>query len=180
MSAMTLFKRSALGTTAAAAIAAAFALTAAPTHAQTTLRVVAHSDLKIVDPIWTTAYITRNHGYMIYDTLFAVDEKNEVKPQMVDKWSVSDDQLTWKFTLREGLLFHDGQPVTSEDVIASIRRWGAKDAMGQKLMSFVKDMKADDQRSWTITLNSPTGLMLLALGKPSSKCSATIAPCRSR
>ena len=168
MSAMTLFKRSALGTTAAAAIAAAFAFTTAPAQAQTTLRVVAHSDLKIVDPIWTTAYITRNHGYMIYDTLFAVDEKNEVKPQMVDKWSVSDDRLTWKFTLREGLLFHDGQPVTSEDVIASIRRWGAKDAMGQKLMSFVKDIKADDQRSWTITLNSPTGLMLLALGKPSS------------
>jgi peptide/nickel transport system substrate-binding protein len=167
VSAMTLLKRSALATTAAAAIAASFTLTT-PVQAQTTLRVVMHSDLKIVDPIWTTAYITRNHGYMIYDTLFAVDDKNEVKPQMVDKWSVSDDRLAWKFSLREGLLFHDGQPVTSEDVIASIRRWGAKDAMGQKLMSFVKDMKADDQRSWTVTLNSPTGLMLLALGKPSS------------
>jgi peptide/nickel transport system substrate-binding protein len=164
---MTLIRRSALIGALAVALGAG-ALLPAVAQAQTTLRVVMHSDLKIVDPIWTTAYITRNHGYMIYDTLFAVDANNEVKPQMVDKWSVSTDQLTWSFTLREGLLFHDKKPVTSEDVIASLRRWGAKDAMGQKLMTFVKDMKAVDQRSFTINLNSPTGLMLLALGKPSS------------
>jgi peptide/nickel transport system substrate-binding protein len=164
---MTLIQRSALVGALTAALGAA-AMAPAAAQAQTTLRVVMHSDLKIVDPIWTTAYITRNHGYMIYDTLFAADANNEIKPQMVDKWSVSDDQLTWTFTLREGLLFHDNQPVTTEDVIASVRRWGAKDAMGQKLMSFVKDMKPTDARTFTISLNSPTGLMLLALGKPSS------------
>jgi peptide/nickel transport system substrate-binding protein len=166
------YRRRLLGAAFTAALGATVAGTAAlaPAHAQaqTTLRVVMHSDLKIVDPIWTTAYITRNHGYMIYDTLFAVDANNEIKPQMIDKWSVSQDQLTWSFTLREGLLFHDGQPVTSEDVVASIRRWGAKDAMGQKLMSFVKDMKASDARNFTMSLNSPTGLVLLALAKPSS------------
>jgi peptide/nickel transport system substrate-binding protein len=138
-------------------------------QAQTTLRAVMHSDLKIVDPIFTTAYITRNHGYMIYDTLFATDANGEVKPQMVDKYSVSDDKLKWSFTLRDGLLFHDDKPVTSEDVIASLQRWGSRDATGQKLMSFVKEMKAVDDKTFEISLNSPTGLMLLALGKPSSQ-----------
>ena len=152
----------------AACAAAALALAAPASLAQTTLRVVKHSDLKIVDPIWTTAYISRNHGYMVYDTLFAMDAKGDIKPQMVDKNSVSADQLTWSFTLRDGLLFHDDKPVTSEDVIASLKRWSAKDSLGQKLWTFVTDIKAVDAKTFTITLNSPTGLMLLALGKPSS------------
>src|SRR6266851_416572 len=100
----------------------------APAWAQTTLRVVNHSDLKILDPIWTTAYIVRNHGYLVWDTLFAMDEKFEVKPQMVDKYDVSADKLTWTFTLRDGLEWHGGKPVTSEDCIASIKRWAAKDS----------------------------------------------------
>src|SRR4249919_3894114 len=79
-----------------AAAVAAICL-AAPAHAEKTLRAVMHSDLKILDPIWTTAYIVRNHGYMIYDTLFATDGNLEVKPQMVDKWTTSDDKLTWTF-----------------------------------------------------------------------------------
>src|ERR1700704_6926632 len=84
-------------------------------QAQTTLRVVNHSDLKILDPIWTTAYIVRNHGYMIYDTLFATNGKGEIKPQMVGNYEVSADKLTHIFTLRDGLAWHDGQPVTAED-----------------------------------------------------------------
>src|SRR5256885_11902111 len=97
----------------------------APVRAETTLRVVLHSDLKIVDPIWTTAYIVRNHGYMIYDTLLAMDANGEVKPQMVDTYEVSADKLVHTFALRDGLLWHDGQPFTSEDCIASIKRWAA-------------------------------------------------------
>ena len=119
------------------ATAALFALgLAAPNFAEadTTLRAVMQSDLKILDPIWTTAYIVRNYGYMVYDTLFAMDAEGQIKPQMVDTYSVSPDNLTWTFTLRDGLLFHDGAPVTSDDCIASIKRWGAKDAMGQTLM----------------------------------------------
>ena len=161
--------RNTLASAIAATVLAVGALTAQPLQAQTTLRAVMHSDLKIVDPIFTTAYITRNHGYMIYDTLFATDATGEVKPQMVDKYTVSDDKLKWTFTLRDGLLFHDGAPVTSEDVIASLQRWGSKDATGQKLMSFVKEMKAVDKNTFEMSLNSPTGLMLLALGKPSSQ-----------
>ncbi|HKG84606.1 MAG TPA: ABC transporter substrate-binding protein [Beijerinckiaceae bacterium] len=156
-------------TAAAVALAAGTAMGALSAAAQTTLRAVMHSDLKIVDPIWTTAYITRNHGYMIYDTLFAMDEKGEIKPQMVEKYDESPDRKTYTFTLREGLLWHDGKPVTADDCIASIKRWGAKDALGQKLMTFVESMTAgDDPRTFTIKLKDPTGLLIFGLGKPSS------------
>ena len=136
--------------------------------AQSTLRVVMHSDLKIVDPIWTTAYISRNYGYLVYDTLFALDEKLNVQPQMVESYEISDDNLTYTFTLRDGLQWHDGQPVTSEDAIASITRWGEKDSMGQLLMSFVEGMKATDERTFQMQLTEPYGLVLLSLAKPSS------------
>jgi len=107
-------------------------------RAETTLRVVPHSDLQILDPVWTTAYITRNHGYLIYETLLAVDDKGEIRPQMVEKYEASADGLTYTFTLRDGLLWHDGLPVTSEDCAASIRRWAAKYASGQMLMSITE------------------------------------------
>ena len=76
------------------------------------LRIVPHSNLAILDPIWTTAYMSRNHGYMIYDTLFGTDEKSQIKPQMVEEWSASPDKRLWTFKLRKGLEFHDGKPVT--------------------------------------------------------------------
>ncbi|OGK83723.1 MAG: ABC transporter substrate-binding protein [Candidatus Rokubacteria bacterium GWC2_70_16] len=150
------------------AAAAAAALCSAPAAAQTTLRAVMHSDLKIVDPIWTTAYITRNHGYMVYDTLFATDAKGEIQPQMVGKYDISGDKLTHTMTLRDGLLWHDGKPVTAEDCVASIKRWAVKDTLGQKLMSFVKDITVVDQKTFRIVLKEVTGLVLTALGKPSS------------
>src|SRR3954466_15965775 len=142
------------------AAAALLALPCGAASAQITLKAVMHSDLKIVDPIWTTAYITRNHGYMIYDTLFAMDEKGAIKPQMVEKFDESADKLTYVFTLRDGLLWHDGRPVTSEDCIASIKRWGARDSLGQKLMSFIDSMTANDPKTFTVKLKSPTGLLL--------------------
>jgi peptide/nickel transport system substrate-binding protein len=140
----------------------------AAANAQVTLKAVLHSDLKIVDPIWTTAYITRNHGYMIYDTLFAMDEKGEIKPQMVDKYEVSADKLTYTFTLRDGLVWHDGTPVTTDDIIPSIRRWAAKDSLAQKVMAFVDTMTAQNAKTFTVKLKEPTGLLIFALGKPSS------------
>jgi len=162
------FRRTLKRAALAAALPLALVLPAASAQAQSTLRVVMHSDLKIVDPIWTTAYITRNHGYMIYDTLFATDATGKVQPQMVDRWTVSPDGLVYTMTLRDGLLWHDGAPVTAEDCVASIRRWGAKDAIGQKLMTFVKDMQVVDAKTFRINLSSPTGLVLGGLGKPSS------------
>ncbi len=135
---------------------------------ESVLRVVPHADLKNIDPIWTTAYITRNHGYLVWDTLFALDENLEVQPQMVDRWEVSEDGLTYTFTLREGLLFHDGAPVTAEDAVASIKRWGARDGMGQKLMDLTASLEAVDDRTFTLTLSEPYGLVLQSLGKISS------------
>ncbi|HVQ71228.1 MAG TPA: ABC transporter substrate-binding protein [Bradyrhizobium sp.] len=152
----------------AAACVGSLVAMAAPASAQTTLRVVMHSDLKILDPIWTTAYIVRNHGYMIYDVLLAQDEKGEIKPQMVEKYEAAADGKGYTFTLREGLLWHDGQPVTSEDCIASIKRWAAKDSLGQKMMTFVDSISAVDAKTFTIKLKEPTGLVLLGLSKPSS------------
>ena len=107
-------------------VAAGLALASGPALAEKVLRIVPHADLKNIDPIWTTAYITRNHGYMVYDTLFASDENLEIQPQMVGDWSVSDDGLTYTFTLRDGLMWHDGDPVTAADCVASIKRWGTK------------------------------------------------------
>jgi len=133
-----------------------------------TLRVVMHSDLKILDPIWTTAYIVRNHGYLIYDTLFALDDKLKPQPQMVESWTVSDDQLTWTFKLRDGLKWQDGQPVTSADVLPSIKRFTDKDTLGGLLAKSTKEMTAVDDRTFRIVLKEPFGLMLKALAKSAS------------
>jgi peptide/nickel transport system substrate-binding protein len=156
------------GAVAALVMGLGFSAVASPSAAETTLKVVPHSGLKILDPIWTTAYISRNHGYMIYDTLFSLDADGNVQPQMVDTVNTSDDGLTVTMTLRDGLKWHDGADVTAEDCVASIKRWGSKDAMGQKMMSFVDSVEATDAKSITFKLNSPTGLVTLALAKPSS------------
>src|SRR5688572_21333045 len=156
-------------TIAAVLLCIAGALPAAGALAQDkVLRVVPHSNLAILDPIWTTAYMSRNHGYMIYDTLFGTDEKNQIKPQMVEEWSASSDARLWTFRLRKGLAFHDGKPVTGEDVIASLARWGKRDAMGVALFTFVERMDTPAPDTFRIFLREPCGFVLEALGKPSS------------
>ena len=150
---------------AAAAIAG---VVSAPALADNTFRAVVHADLKNIDPIWTTAYITRNHGYMIWDTLFATDEKFEVQPQMAESATVSEDGKTYTIKLRSGLKWHDGSPVTPDDCIASIQRWGKRDGMGQQMMAVVESMEAVDDLTFTIKLKETWGLVLPALGKMSS------------
>jgi peptide/nickel transport system substrate-binding protein len=148
---------------------AASAMLAQPAAAQQkTLKFVPEADLRILDPITTTAYITRNYGYMVYDTLFSVNEKFEVKPQMVESWTVSDDKLVYTFTLRDGLKFHDGAPVTSADCIASIERWGKRDALGQRLAEMTDKWEVVNDKTFRLTLKRPFALVLDALGKPSS------------
>jgi peptide/nickel transport system substrate-binding protein len=151
---------------AAAACLAGLAMT--PVAEAQTIKAVMHSDVKILDPIWTTAYIQRNFGYMVWDTLFAMDEKFAVKPQMVEKYDVSADKLTWTFTLRDGLLWTDGKPVTSDDCIASIKRWAARDSMGQKMMGSVSGFEKVDDKTFQMKMKEPYGLVLESLGKPSS------------
>src|ERR1044071_1446863 len=145
-------------------LTALLALPCGAASAQVTLKAVMHSDVKIVDPIWTTAYITRNHGYMIYDTLFGMDEKGEVKPQTLEKYDESADKLPYTFPLRDGLFWHDGPPVTSEDCIASIKRWGARDALGQQMMGLVTSLEPVDAKTFKMVLKERYGV-LQALGK---------------
>jgi peptide/nickel transport system substrate-binding protein len=135
---------------------------------QKTLKFVPEADLRSLDPIWTTAYITRNYGYMVYDTLFAVNERFEVQPQMVDKWTLSDDKLTYTFTLRAGLKWHDGAPVRPADCIASVERWSKRDALGQKLADLTDAWTVVNDTTFTLKLKKPFALTLDALAKPSS------------
>src|SRR6266404_3384412 len=148
-------------------LALSAALTSQAIAAGKTITAVMHSDLRIIDPIFTTAYITRDHGYMVYDTLLATDSNFKIQPQMAD-WKISDDKLTYTFTLRDGLKWHDGTPVTAEDCAASLKRWGRVDNMGQKLMDFTASIEATDAKTITLKLKEPYGLVLESIGKPSS------------
>jgi peptide/nickel transport system substrate-binding protein len=91
-----------------------------------TLRFIAQSDLRILDPIWTTAGISRNHGYTVYDTPFALDARFNPQPQMVSDYSISPDKLLYNFTLRDGLKFHDGEPVRGTDCCVAAAVDGAR------------------------------------------------------
>jgi peptide/nickel transport system substrate-binding protein len=155
----------------AAVVAGAAALGAPSVRAQNegqTLRFIAEADLKVLDPIWNTAYITRNHGYLVYDTLFGTDENSQIKPQMVDQTTVSPDGMKYTFTLRDGLKWHDGQPVVSEDCVESLKRWGKKDRFGQLLMAHTGKIAPIDKKTFTLELAERFGPVLDALGKPSS------------
>ena len=131
-------------------------------------RFVPHANLAVLDPIWTTAYVTRNHGYMIYDTLFSEDAKGKIQPQMVQSHSTSKDGKVWTFKLRSGLAFHDGKPVTSEDVAASLKRWSTRDTMGGVLFGFVDKLETPDANTFRMVLKEPCAIVLEALGKASS------------
>ncbi|MDP2801845.1 MAG: ABC transporter substrate-binding protein [Phreatobacter sp.] len=132
------------------------------------LRAVLDAELQVLDPIASTSYITRSYAYMVYDTLIAVNTKGEYKPQMLESWEVSADGLTYTFKLRPGLKFHDGSAVTSEDCIASIRRWGGRDGLGRRLIAATKELVAVDAMTFRLVLSRPFGLVIEALGKPSS------------
>src|SRR4051794_7308095 len=148
-------------------IALSVALTSQAMAAGKTITAVMHSDLRVIDPGFTTAYITRDHGYMVYDTLLSTDSSFKIQPQMAD-YKISDDKLTYTFTLRDGLKWHDGAPVTAEDCAASLKRWGKNDNMGQKLMDFTASIEATDAKTITLKLKEPYGLVLESIGKPSS------------
>jgi peptide/nickel transport system substrate-binding protein len=144
----------------AGAAVAAMTLRTPAVHAQKDqriLRFVAEADLKILDPVWTTAYITRNHGYLVYDTLFGTDGNFKVKPQMVDRTSVSPDGMKYTFTLRDDLRWHDGQPVLSEDCVESLKRWGKRDRFGQLLMAHTGKIAAVDKKTFKLELAEHSG-----------------------
>ncbi|MFC3694075.1 ABC transporter substrate-binding protein [Chenggangzhangella methanolivorans] len=139
----------------------------AAAQTKTTIKVVMHSGINILDPIVTTAHITRNHGYMVFDTLLSMNSKYEPTPQMAD-FKVSDDKLTYTFTLRDGLTWHDGAPVTADDCVASLKRWGARDAGGQMLMDSVESITADGDKAIVLKLKKPFRYVLDLIAKPAS------------
>lgn len=132
-----------------------------------TLIAVMNTPLRALDPIATSSYVTRDHGYMIYDVLIAQDENFKPQPQMAD-WVVSADGLLYTFSLRDGLLFHDGAPVTSADVIASLHRWGKRDRAGQLLFEQTLSLEAQNQKQINWRLRKPFPALLEILSKPSS------------
>ena len=153
---------------AALALAAALLLPAAhAARADTTLTAVLEAEVTTLDPMLNTAYINRTFGFLVYDTLFAMDGTMTPRPQMVDNDTVSDDRLTWTFHLRPGLRFHDGAPVTGADCIASLKRWEPRDPLGRLLAAATTSMAPTDD-GFTLTLAKPYPLMLATLGKPGS------------
>ncbi len=135
------------------------------------LKFIPESDLAVIDPIWTTATVTRNHGYLVFDTLYGQNDKYGIEPQMVEGHIVEDDGLTWKLTLREGLKFHDGEPVRARDVVPSIKRFAARDAFGASLMAATNELSAISDRVVQFRLKKRFPLLPNALGK-----SGTIMP----
>ena len=133
------------------------------------LKFIPHSNLAAVDPVATSGYIVRNYGFMVYDTLFGVDTQFRSKPQMVAAHETSADGRIWRFRLRDGLMFHDNTPVRGVDCVASIRRWGARDTMGQTIMRILDEMVAPSDREFEIRLKQPFPLLLDALGKLSTQ-----------
>ena len=132
------------------------------------LRAVLHADVRVLDPIWTTQTIANIHGMLVYDTLFGNDDEMQPRPQMVDTYEVSEDKLVYVFTLRDKLRFHDGAPVTTKDVIASLQRWGKKDGVGQRLFGQIDKLEAIDDKTFRMVLTKPYGMVLESLGKTNS------------
>ena len=152
--------------------AATMSLLAAPSivRAQSTrvLRYIPVIDLALLDPVAATAQVSRTHGYMVFDTLYGMDTRHQVHPQMVDRHTTSDDGRAWEMTLRDGLMWHDGERVTARDCVASIRRWSARDAAGDTLMKLTDELSAPDDTTIRFRLSKPFPHLPYVLGKVSS------------
>jgi len=157
-----------------AAGAAMAAMGAPRINAQATriLKFRPNNDLSVLDPIWSTVFVTRHHGNAVFDTLYGMDNGLNPHPQMVEGHVVENDRLQWRLTLREGLKFHDGEPVRARDCVQSIRRWATVDAFGQTLMAATDELSAPSDREIRFRLKRPFPLLPNALGKAN-----TFMPC---
>lgn len=133
-------------------------------QAQKPLRFIPQANLTALDPVWTTAVITYNHAYMVYDTLYGYDGAGSIRPQMCAGHDVSPDGLTWTFTLRDGLTFHDKEKVLARDCVRSIQRWGSRDSFGQHLMRYINEIVALDDTRFVFRLKKPCPQLLFGLG----------------
>jgi peptide/nickel transport system substrate-binding protein len=129
------------------------------------LKFVPQSNLTLVDPIITTAAVSTNHGFMVWDTLFGLNSKLEPKPQMAEGYTVSDDGRTYLIKLRDGLKFHDGEPVRAQDAAPSLARWAARDTFGQTVATYVDSWGVQDDKTVKVTLKEPFPLLIEAIAK---------------
>src|SRR5580698_1141571 len=162
-------RRQFIATTAAAASTLAAPVVHAA-DAVKTINFTPQADLALLDPVFTTGLVTRNHGFLVFDQLYGLDESFNPQPQMVDGHVVDNDGKTWTITVRDGLVFHDGQKVLARDAVASIKRWGKIDAFGQNLMAVTDDLSATSDKTFVFKLKKPFPLLPTALAKPSSYC----------
>ncbi len=132
---------------------------------QRVLRFIPQSDVTALDPVWTSVYVTRNHGYLVFDTLYGQDDALQIQPQMVDGHTTEDGGKLWTLKLRDGLLFHDGTPVLGRDCVASIKRWARRDAFGQTLIGLTDELSAPDDKTIVFRLKAPFPFLPEALGK---------------
>jgi peptide/nickel transport system substrate-binding protein len=149
------------------AVSAAAVFSSPYASAESVLRHVPQADLKILDPVTNTAFITMQYSFMVYDQLFSMDETYKPHPQMVESYTVSDDKKTYRFTLRPGLKFHDGSPVRAADAAASVKRWAMKDPAGGKMAALGMKLDVVDDHTFTLSLNEPFGPVLESMAKPS-------------
>src|SRR6267378_55005 len=127
------------------------------------LRLVPHADVANFDPVWNGAYIARNAGLLVWDMLYGIDNTLTPRRQMVETEEVSADGLTWTFRLRPGLKFHDDEPVLAKDVVASLKRWMAREQMGLMIRAIEHELTAVDDRTFRWVLKKPYPKMLFAL-----------------
>ncbi|MBS0638878.1 MAG: ABC transporter substrate-binding protein [Acetobacteraceae bacterium] len=132
----------------------------------TTLRFIPQADVTVLDPLGTTAYPTRNHGHMCWDTLYGLNEQFVPSPQLAEGHVVEDGGKRWTFTLRDGPVFHDGEKVRAQDAVASIKRWLPRDSHGQVMAQRLDEIRVLDDRRFEIRLKRPFGPLLDALAKP--------------
>src|SRR6478752_2145798 len=136
---------------------------------QRVLRFVPQANLTVLDPIFTTAAVTANHAWMVYDALFGVNAAQQAKPQMAEGFTVSDDGRTYLIKLREGLKWHDGEPVRAQDCAPSLARWAARDTFGQTVAKVIDAWGVADDRTIKVTLKQPFPLLIDAIAKPDAQ-----------
>ncbi|HEY8613657.1 MAG TPA: ABC transporter substrate-binding protein, partial [Roseomonas sp.] len=158
------------GLVAAAAAPALSGPAIAQGAAARTLRVVPQANLTSLDPVWTTAVVTRNHAYLVYDQICAVDSTGTPRPQMAEGWEIGNDGREWTFTLRAGLRFHDNEAVRAQDCVASLKRWMVRDVFGQALAAQTDELAVLDDRRFRFRLKRPFPFLALAVGKSQNPC----------
>jgi peptide/nickel transport system substrate-binding protein len=131
-----------------------------------TVRASLNTELQSLDPIYASVNATRVFSYLVFDTLIAIDNEGRYHPQMLEGWEISPDRMSYRFRLRDGLVWSDGAPVTAEDCVASIQRWAKRESFGGQLIEATKEFQVVDARTFDLHLNRPFAFVIEALGKP--------------